>query len=87
MYLTPIFYKTDRLGTGFKDMLIVSVIKLNPMYHYIEYFRAIIYGCASGAMAFPSGMATFTLYLIGIITTVVGMLFFNFTKRRFIFNI
>ena len=26
-------------------------------------------------------------YLIGIITTVIGMLFFNFTKRRFIFNI
>ena len=87
MYLTPIFYKTDNLGTGFKDMFILSVIKLNPMYHYIEYFRAIIYGCASGTMSFPSGMETLTLYLIGIITTVVGLLFFDFTKHRFIFNI
>ena len=87
MYLTPIFYKTDRLGNEMKDIIILSVIKLNPMYHYIEYFRAIIYGCTSGTMAFPSGMGTLTLYLIGIVTTFVGMAFFNLTKRRFIFNI
>lgn len=82
MYLTPIFYTTDSLPS-----YMVPIISLNPMYHYVQYFRAIIYGCAYGTMPFPGGMETLTLYLIGIITTVIGTIFFNFTKHRFIFNI
>lgn len=82
MYLTPIFYTTNSLPS-----YMVPIISLNPMYHYVRYFRAIIYGCAYGTMSFPGGMETLTLYLIGIITTVIGAIFFNFTKHRFIFNI
>lgn len=84
MYLTPIFYTDAVFGNNW---LMRTVINLNPMYHFVQYFRAVVYGCASGTMAFPSGMETLTLYLIGVITTVVGMIFFNVTKHRFIFNI
>lgn len=42
-YLTPIFYKINRFGTSFTDQLISSVIKLNPMYHFVDNFRSVIY--------------------------------------------
>ncbi|MBQ7906541.1 MAG: ABC transporter permease [Clostridia bacterium] len=47
-YLTPMFYKIDRFAN--KDELsakvITGVINLNPMYHFVEFFRDVTYRCA-----------------------------------------
>ena len=37
MYLTPIFYTLDRMPD-----YVVRIIKLNPLYHYITFFRLLI---------------------------------------------
>lgn len=42
-YLTPIFYKVNRFKNSFSDQLIMTIIKLNPMYHFVDNFRSVIY--------------------------------------------
>ena len=47
-YLTPIFYKIDRFKKTnatqtLADRFITGIIKLNPMYHYVDNFRSVIY--------------------------------------------
>lgn len=86
MYLTPIFYKLDGLGNDFKAKVIQTIIKLNPMYHFVEYFRAVSYRMATG-VSYSLGHETLVIYMIGIASTAVGMIFFSLTKRKFIFNI
>ena len=43
-YLTPIFYVVDFDNVGFAGKL----IKLNPMFHFVNYFRDSVYRGASG---------------------------------------
>jgi ABC-type polysaccharide/polyol phosphate export permease len=88
MYLTPIFYKLDRFeGGNAVNNIVMSIIKLNPMYHFVEYFRDVIYRCAVDMVSIPSFSQTMTLYWIGIAFTIVGTIVFNITKKKFIFNI
>lgn len=47
-YLTPMFYKVDRFANS-EDLsakFITAVINLNPMYHFVEFFRDAAYRCA-----------------------------------------
>lgn len=87
-YLTPIFYTTDRFANaGTFGKIMLTVVKLNPMYHFVEYFRDIAYRCAVFGVALPSFGDTMLLYIIGIISVLIGAIVFLSTKRRFIFNI
>lgn len=87
-YLTPIFYKIDRIGdTTLAEKFVTAVINLNPMYHFVEYFRDVIYRCAAMGNSLPTNGALFKLYLIGLVFFAIGVAVYNFTKRKYIFYI
>lgn len=81
-YLTPIFYKREMLGE--ENLFVQIVIDMNPMYHFVTYFRAIVYDVSANGGAMPSVLF---LYLIGISFLALGALAFVLTKRKFIFYI
>lgn len=77
MYLTPIFYPANLLSE--KSALI---LKINPMYYYIEYFRNIVlYG------KIPTIMDNLACLSIGIIFTIVGIFVFYKKQDKFILYI
>lgn len=87
-YLTPIFYKIDRIGdTTLAEKFVTAVINLNPMYHFVEYFRDVIYRCAAMGSSLPTNGALFKLYLIGLVFFAIGVAVYNLTKRKYIFYI
>ena len=48
MYLTPIFYNISMFDNGgFAGTLMKTIIKLNPMYYFVEYFRNVAYRCSA----------------------------------------
>ena len=88
-YLTPIFWKMDSLEGNpiFKDLLSL-VVNLNPMFHFVEYFRDIVYRCACEGIGVLESFATLgILYLIGLAFVGVGTLVFSLTRRNFIYHI
>ncbi len=77
MYLTPIIYPEDILPETVKGLM-----RLNPMYHYVGYFRDVVmYGSVPGA-AENMICVSFSLMFLG-----VGLLFFKKTQDRFILYI
>lgn len=85
-YLTPIFYKVDNINNGkLTGKLISGIINLNPMYHFVEYFRDVIYRCSSTGQAVSGGLMK--LYLIGGAFFAVGVIVYNLTKKKYIFYI
>ena len=46
MYMTPIFYKVDLIAN--RSPTAFTILKLNPMYHFVKYFRECIYGGVTG---------------------------------------
>ena len=54
MYLTPIFYTTSMFKeSGVLNSFMMTIIRCNPMYYFVEYFRAVVYRCSAheGAIA------------------------------------
>ena len=52
MYMTPIFYNISMFeSSGFSNVLMKTIIKLNPMYYFVEYFRDVVYRCSAHAGA------------------------------------
>jgi len=87
-YLTPIFYKIDKIGnTTLAEKFVTAVINLNPMYHFVEYFREVIYRCSVEGRVLSANGSLFTLYLIGGVFFAIGVLVYNLTKRKYIFYI
>lgn len=76
MYMTPVFYAASLLSSRVQKVLIV-----NPMYHYLNYFRDLIIGVV------PSWQTHLLIYAIGIVTFLIGLLIFNSHKRNFILYI
>lgn len=88
MYFTPIFYKIGSLGSLWQEIVMKLVMKLNPMAHYVEYFRDIIYRVKTGTLHEAAvDTSLLTLYLIGLSFAVIGTIIFSLTKRKFIFSI
>lgn len=88
-YLTPMFYKLDRF-TG-KDApagseLILFVIKANPMYHFVEFFRDATFRCALGQTTFDA-WGLVIIYALGLGAFAIGTLVFACTRRKFIYNL
>ncbi len=90
MYLTPIFYKIDSM-----DELTTTVIKINPMYHFVTYFRQCVYLGASNVSAetgqlapyLPSWQTLGILYICGIGALLVGGAIFKALKSKLIIRI
>ena len=77
MYGTPIFYSVDNL-----DGIIGKIIRLNPMYHFINVFRHLVmYGNIPGINAWI-GCA-----FSAIVPFFFGLFLFNKLKKKFILHI
>lgn len=78
MYLTPLFYSLEMIE-GHKTA--TMLLKLNPMYHFVTYFRQILMGIVPSLpmhgimLAWSAGMS------------VAGFLFFHFSKKKFLLYI
>lgn len=77
MYLTPIFYPESLLGDKSPWFLL-----LNPMYHFIDYMRDItLYNTVPGLAE------NLTCLGIGVVTLVIGLVFFYKKQDKFILYI
>lgn len=77
MYMTPIFYSADILGENVK-----TVMELNPMHHYLLYFRNVV---ALGVI--PDLMDHLICYGFGICFFLIGYVIFNSKRKSFILYI
>ncbi len=77
MYMTPIFYAANILG---KD--VQAVMGLNPMFHYLTYFRNVV---ALGIV--PSLMDHLICYGFGLCFFLIGYVIFNSKRKTFILYI
>ncbi len=77
MYLTPIFYPIESIPEN-----IVPIIKANPMYYYISFFREIVlYGTV------PEISTWITCFASGIVALIIGIIIFRKLQRNFILYI
>jgi ABC-type polysaccharide/polyol phosphate export permease len=68
LFVTPIFFTADQLGPRF-----AAIMKLNPLFHYVEIVRAPLLGRAPAAISWAA-------VLLG---TVVGWSFALWAYSRF----
>ena len=80
-YLTPIFYKPDVIFATSK--VAAKIIKLNPMYYFVRFFRDAMYN----GFATPIWQDLGVLYLLGIASVAIGTLVFKLLKKHFMTNI
>ena len=78
MYLTPLFYSVSYIEGHER---VKMVLKLNPMYHYVTYFRQLLIGQV------PSPMTHLLIYAWGLGMFGVGFLIFHFAKKKFLLYI
>ena len=78
-YLTPIIYD-DKFLTGHK--LIETIVHLNPMYHYVTYFRNIMM-----YNTLPTIADNLICIGFAVFTFLIGALIFNKAQRKFILHI
>lgn len=76
-YLTPIFYPESILPPA-----VLSLIKFNPMYHFIRFIRVII---LNGG--FPDPMAWLLCAIFAIVPFFIGTYVFKRTQNKFILNL
>ena len=76
MYMTPVFYSVSLLGSKVQKVLIV-----NPMYHYLSYFRDLIIGVV------PSWQTHVLIYAMGLVSLLIGWLIFKTQRKSFILYI
>ena len=80
MYLTPIFYKFESLGA---NTFAAKIVKLNPMYYFVRFFRGAMYTGWSNNPFIEIGF----LFLLGFGSLAVGTLMFKLLKKNFMRNI
>jgi len=78
MYLTPLFYSLDMMD---KHETAKTVLKINPMYHYVTYFRDLVMGQV------PSLLSHAIIYAWGIGICAIGYMIFHFSKKKFLLHI
>ncbi|MDO4793505.1 MAG: ABC transporter permease [Filifactor alocis] len=77
MYLTPLFYPLEMLPPEAK-----SIVEMNPLYHFIVYFRHVI---LDGHI--PTLMQHISLFFIGFMFLIVGIVVFIRRQDKFILYI
>lgn len=91
-YLTPIFYTIDRLS---KDSFAYNMIRLNPMFHFVNYFRDSVYRGATGVDVLGQEIGAYIpqwktlgiIYACGVGAFIIGYLFFKLLKPKIITRI
>lgn len=83
-YLTPIFYKVDVLSPGSAAFV---AVKLNPMYHFVNYFRNAMYNFHYIGYGIPYMHTLGVLYLCGLVSLFIGIVVFKLLKKNFMTNI
>ena len=78
IYLTPVFYDLETLKL---DSKYVNILKINPMYHYLKYFREVLIGNVPGWRTWVVCLGA------GILSFVLGMVVFKLMKKKLIFYI
>jgi len=73
-YLTPIFYTIDHLPEN-----IIALYQYNPMLHFVEAYRAILFHSVP-----PEGATLGILACIGVITLVIGWIIFIANERTMV---
>ena len=77
MYLTPIIYPITALPDWMQ-----RIVKVNPLYHYVEYFRAVtIYG------TIPSLQDNLICIAYSLIFLFLGVVLFQRQQKKFIFYV
>ena len=79
-YLTPIFYKVDRFDVS---SLAYKIVKLNPMYYFIRFFRDAMY---MGWSEYPA-QDLLVLYGLGVVSMIIGVVVFKLLKKHFMTNL
>ena len=72
-YLSPIVYSADMIPNKF-----LTLFKLNPMFHIIDFYRTILY-----YKQVPDMMNVVIMFGACIAVLIVGYLIFNKCKKRF----
>ena len=91
-YLTPIFYTLERVG---KDTITYKLILLNPMYHFVNYFRDSVYRGATGIDEFSHYIGSFIpswstygyLWAFAGISAVIGFTTYKLLENKIITKI
>ena len=83
-YLTPIFYKIESLKV---DSFAYKIVKLNPMYYFVRYFRDAVYNYHYTNWGIPYMRTLGLLYIIGIASFVIGISLFKLLKKKFMTSI
>lgn len=84
MYMTPIFYKINAISS---KSFAYTVIKLNPMYHFVRFFRWCVYGYVDVGSYAPNWHSLAMLYLVGFGSVLLGYLVYKPLKKHFMMNI
>lgn len=79
-YATPIFYKVSMFEA---NSVAATVVKLNPMYYFLTFFRESIYMGFSG----NQWKVLAVLYGLGIVSLFIGTIVFKKMKKHFMKNI
>lgn len=77
MYMTPIFYTIETLN----NELASKVLKFNPLYYYVEYFRQLIMGHV------PSWESHLLIFGMGLFVYAVGYAIITGSKKKFVFHL
>lgn len=83
-YLTPIFYKIDTLKVGSFGY---KIVKLNPMYYFVRYFRDAVYNYHYIGWGVPYMKTLGLLYVIGLVSFAIGLTVFKLLKNKFMTSI
>ena len=91
-YLTPIFYTVNRLD---QNSLAYKAIRINPMFHFVNYFRDSIYRGASGVNMWGQETGPFIpqwstlgiIYACGIAAFILGFVLFRMLRGKIITRI
>ena len=79
MYLTPIIYPLELLNDY---DFVLKIVKLNPITHYVEYFRGLIM-----YNTIPVIKENLICLGISVISLLIGALVFKKAQRKFILHI
>ena len=82
MYLTPIFWDLSLLTQSSAPWFVLAVVKLNPMYNYIDMMR-----CAIVYQATPGPTVIFLAVFWALLALVLGYVVFRKTEHKFILYI
>lgn len=74
MYLTPLFYPESILPSG-----VLSIVKCNPLYYYVDFVRTIIIGGVS-----PEPRIYAVCFIFALVTLVIGLFIFRKKQDEFV---